>query len=85
MAILARYGFRLAGSWRSTYAVAAVLSVWSLVFFVVGETFLRTPALKAVAPTLTELPFLLAELVVFVLFVMLAVAAAKKFRPEAAA
>ncbi len=82
VAILARYGLRLAGSWRPTYAVAAVLSVWSLVFFVVGEAFLRTPVLKAVAPTLTELPFILTELAVLAFFVTLAVAAAMTFRQE---
>jgi hypothetical protein len=84
VAIVARYGLRLAGAWRPAYAVAAVLSVWTLVFFAVGEAFLRTP-LKALAPTLTELPFLLTELAVLVLFVALAIAAAMKFRPEAAA
>jgi len=84
VAIVARYGFRLAGAWRPAYAVAAVLSVWTLVFFVVGEAFLRTP-LKALAPTLTELPFLLTELAALVLFIALAIAAAKTFRDERAA
>jgi hypothetical protein len=83
VAILARYVFRLAGPWRATYAAAAVLSVWSLVFFTVGEAFLRVPALKAMAPTLTELPFGLAQLAALALFVALAVAAAKTFRNEA--
>jgi hypothetical protein len=77
---LARYAFRLRGVWRPIYAFAAVLGVWSLVFFVVGEAFLRTP-LNALAPTLTEPPFLLAELAALVLFVTLAIAAAMKFRP----
>jgi hypothetical protein len=84
VAIVARYGFRLAGAWRPIYAAAAVLGVWSLVFFVVGEAFLRTP-LKALAPTLTELPFLLTELAALVMFVTLAIMAANRFRPESTA
>jgi hypothetical protein len=83
VAIVARYGFRLAGAWRPIYAVAAVLSVWSLVFFLVGEAFLRTP-LKALAPTLTEPPFILAEIAALVVFVTLAIMAVMRFRPEAA-
>jgi hypothetical protein len=85
VAILARYAFRLAGPWRATYAVAAVLGVWSMVFFTIGEAFLRLPVLKAMAPTLTELPFGLAQVAALALFVALAVAAAKAFRPEARA
>jgi len=85
VAILARYVFRLAGRWRATYAVAAVLGVWSMVFFTIGEAFLRLPVLKAMAPTLTELPFGLAQLAALALFVALAVAAARTFRNEAQA
>lgn len=84
VAILARYAFRLAGPWRSTYAVTAVLGVHSLVFFAIGEAFLRVPALNAMAPTLTELPFALAQLAALALFVALAIAAAMTFRHEAA-
>jgi hypothetical protein len=84
VAILARYAFRLVGPWRSTYAVAAVLGVYSLVFFTIGEAFFRIPALKPMAPTLTELPFWLAQLAALALFVALAVAAPMTFRHEAA-
>src|SRR5262249_1091425 len=38
---LARYAFHLHEVWRPIYAFAAVLSVWSLAFFAVGEAFLR--------------------------------------------
>ena len=84
IALLARYAFRLAGPWRPTYAVSAVLGVWALVFFTIGEAFLRAPALKALAPTLTELPFALAQIAALALFVVLAIVAAVKFRHEVA-
>ena len=97
LAMLARYAFRLAGPWpvrpsssggprpwRSTYVVATVLALHSLVFFAIGEAFLRVPALKAMAPNLTELPFWLVQLATLALFIALAVAAAIAFRREAA-
>ncbi len=84
-AILARYVFRLAGHWRWIYVIAAVAAVHSLMFFTVGEAFRRVPALNALAPNLTERPFVLAQVVVGALFVLLAIAAVRQFRPTAAA
>jgi hypothetical protein len=83
IAVLARYLFRLAGPWRPIFAAATVVSVYVLVFFTIGEAFLRIPALHALAPNLTEMPFALAQLVGMVVFGGLAVAAAVKFRAEA--
>ena len=79
-AIVARYAFALRGSWRAIYAFTAVLSVWSFTFFAVGEAFLRIPFLKELAPTLSELPFWIAEGVVFALFMVLAIMATNRFR-----
>lgn len=84
-AILARYAFRLAGIWRTIYAAVTVLSVHTLVFFTIGEAFLRIPALNALAPNLTEWPFAVVQGVGLALFIALAVMAAKRFRPEASA
>jgi hypothetical protein len=77
LAILARYAFGLAGAWRVIYAVSAVLGLYALAFFTVGEAFLRIPTLKALAPTLTEPPFWSAQAVVLALFIVLAVKAAR--------
>ena len=84
IAILARYPFHLAGCWRPIFAVATVISVYVLVFFTVGEAFLRIPALRPLAPTLTELPFALTQLAAGVVFGGLAVAAAMRFGDRAA-
>jgi hypothetical protein len=46
------------------------------------QLFLKVPALKAMAPTQSERPFKLAQLVVLLLFVVLAVVAAIRFRNE---
>jgi len=84
VAILARYGLRLAGAWRWIYAASAVLALYFLLFVGVAQLFAKVPALRALAPTQAEPPFALAEGVVLVLFVVLTIAAAIKFRPQAA-
>ncbi len=84
IAILARYAFRLAGAWRLTYVVSAALALYLNVFVAVVQAFLKVPALKALAPTQKELPFLAAQLVVLLIFAGLTVAAAKRFQIEPA-
>jgi hypothetical protein len=50
------------------------------VFVLIAQAFMKVPALKAMAPTQSEPPFLLTQLVVLVLLVVLGIAAAIKFR-----
>src|SRR6267142_6020747 len=82
VAILARYGLRLRGAWRPVYALCAALALYLNVFVGVVQAFLKVSALHALAPRQTEPPFLLAQLVVLVLFIVLAVLATKRFRRE---
>jgi hypothetical protein len=81
LVIVARYVFGLAGAWRWIYAVGMVLSLYFLVVVAVAQLFKKVPALTAMAPTQTEPPFLVAQLVVLALFAVLLIAAARKFRP----
>ncbi len=60
--------------------VGAVLSLYLNVFVGVVQAFLKIPALNAMAPTQTEPPFLLAQLVVLALFITLGIATTIKFR-----
>ncbi len=83
VAIPARYFFHLAGGWRRTYVLSAVLALYLNVFVLVVQLFLKVPALKALAPTQQEPPFLVAQLIVLALFIWLAIAAVKKFRSDA--
>jgi hypothetical protein len=85
IAILARYAFAMEGAWRWLYVVAAVLSLWFNVFVLVAQGFGKIPALNALAPTQSEPPFLIAEAVGLAIFVLLAVVAIRKFRPQPAA
>lgn len=83
-AILARYAFRLTGAWRWIYVVGAALSLYLNAFVGVAQAFQKAPVLKALAPTQTEPPFLLTQLVVLTLFIVLTVIAARRFRVASA-
>ncbi len=84
VAIVARYPLRLAGPWRRTYVITASIALYLNVFVLVVQCFEKVPALKALAPTQKEPPFLIAQLLVMALFVVLTTFAAKKFREESA-
>jgi hypothetical protein len=74
----------MAGRWRTVYVVGAVLSLYLNVFVGIVQAFLRVPALRAAAPTQSELPFQLAQLVALALFVALTIGAVSRFRPISA-
>src|SRR5213595_4020819 len=82
LTIFARYPKHLAGSWRWIYVIGAVICLYFNLFVAVVQAFEKIPALHALAPTQTEPPFKLTQLVVLALFVVLAIAAAIRFRPE---
>jgi hypothetical protein len=80
IAILARYARHLAGAWRATYVITAMIALYLNVFVLVVQSFLKIPALHAMAPTGSEPPFVVAQVTVLVLFIVLTVLAVKKFR-----
>jgi hypothetical protein len=82
IATLARYRFGLAGGWRRTYAITAVIALYFNVFVLIAQLFQKVPALKALAPTQSEPPFQLAQLVVLVIFTFLAIRAAITFHGQ---
>jgi magnesium-transporting ATPase (P-type) len=82
VAIFARYGRNLAGSWRWIYVVTAMIALYLNVFVGIVQAFQKVPALKAIAPMQTEPPFAVTQLVVLVLFILIGLVAAIRFRPE---
>ena len=82
LTIFARYAKRLAGPWRWIYVIGAVICLYFNLFVAVVQTFEKIPALHAMAPTQTEPPFKLTQLVVLLVSVLLAIVAAIRFRPE---
>lgn len=82
IAIVARYVLHRAGAWRRTYVVCAALALYFNVFVLVVQLFEKVPALKALAPTQKEPPFLVSQLVVLALFVGLTIVAVKRSHGE---
>ncbi len=78
VAVLARYGFHLAGRWRRVYVVSAAIALYLNLFVGVTQAFLKIPALTTLAPTQAEPPFAIVQLAVLALFIALTVVAVKK-------
>jgi hypothetical protein len=84
MALLARYSGHMAGGWRSTWIVTAILAQYLNFFVLIVQSFEKVPALHALAPTQKEAPFKIVQLAALVLFLVLAVLVLRKFRPAGA-
>jgi hypothetical protein len=82
IAIVARYRLEMAGPWRWIYIVTAMIAFYFNVFVGVVMAFRRVPALHAIAPTQTEPAFAITQLAVLALFVVLAIVATIRFRPQ---
>jgi hypothetical protein len=83
IALVARYTKAMAGSWRTTYVITAILAQYFNFFVLIVQSFEKVPALHALAPTQKEPPFGITQGVVLVVFIVLTVIAVKKFHPAA--
>jgi hypothetical protein len=81
IALLALYGKHLAGAWRWIYVATAVAALYLNCFVAVVQSFQKLSFLKPLAPTQSEPPFLVAQVVVLVAFVALGIVAARRFHP----
>lgn len=79
-AIVARYAYHFAGTWRPVYVAGAVIAVYLNVYTLIMEAFARLPMLKTLAPTMTELPFVIVQLAALALFCWVGYAAMKAFQ-----
>ena len=84
-ALVALYVRRLAGSWRWIYVAGAVSALYLNAFVGVVQAFQKLPVLNTLAPTQSEPPFVIAQVVVLVLFVVLGIAAVRTFHPRSRA
>ena len=82
LAILARYPLHLAGGWRKMYVITAVFALYFNVFVLVVQAFEKAPALRAIAPHMSDPPFIVAQTVVMVLFIVWGIQAVRKFREQ---
>jgi len=82
LAVLALYRFGLAGGWRRTYVITCVIALYLNFFVLIVQSFQKIPALNALAPTQSEAPFQITQLVALLAFIALGIRAAMKFRAE---
>ena len=83
VACIALYVMRLAGAWRWIYVVAALLALYFNMFVLVIQSFLKIPALTAVAPgnPPSGPVFAVVQGIVLVFFALMIIGAWRRFRP----
>jgi hypothetical protein len=83
IACIALYGMKLSGAWRWIYVMAAMVSLYLNVFVLVIQSFLKVPALHALAPSVppSEPPFAIVQGIVLVFFIIVIVGAVRRYRP----
>jgi hypothetical protein len=83
IACIALYGMKLSGAWRWIYVVTALLSLYFNVFVLVIQSFLKIPALTALAPgnPPSGPVFAVVQGVALVFFVLVIIGAVRRFRP----
>jgi hypothetical protein len=82
VALSARYARHLAGIWRPIYVITAVIALYLNFFVLIAQSFLKVPALAALAPTQSEPPFVIAQLVALAAFIGLGFLATTRFREK---
>lgn len=85
VAFWAWYGRKLAGRAAPAYTVTATIGLWLNLFVLVVQSFLKVPALNALAPNGNEPPFALAQGALLILMVGLGYFAFKASRRLTAA
>jgi len=83
IACVALYAMKLSGPWRWIYVVTAMASLYLNVFVLVIQSFLKIPALHALAPSVppSEPPFAAIQGIVLVFFIIVIIGAVRRFRP----
>src|SRR6195256_4357223 len=83
IACVALYGMKLSGAWRWIYVVTAMASLYLNVFVLVIQSFLKIPALTALAPGNPPAGpvFAVVQGVVLVFFIVVIIGAIRRFRP----
>lgn len=83
-AIAGRYVYHLAGAWRLTYVIGALVALYLNVVVLIVQSFQKLPVLNALAPTQSSEPaFLGTQLAVLAAFLVCGALAARRFHPNA--
>jgi hypothetical protein len=83
IACVALYGLRLSGPWRWIYVLTAMISLYFNVFVLVIQSFLKIPALTALAPgnPPSGPTFAVIQGIVLLFFVVVIIGALRRYRP----
>jgi hypothetical protein len=83
IACIGLYGMKQSGAWRWIYVLTALISLYLNVFVLVIQSFLKIPALTALAPgnPPSGPVFAVVQGIVLVFFVILIIGAIRRFRP----
>ncbi len=86
IACVALYAMKLSGAWRPIYVLTALVSLYLNVFVLVIQSFLKIPALHAIAPSVppSEPPFAIVQAIVLLFFVVAIIGVWRRFKPAAA-
>ena len=71
IALMALYVKHLSGAWRWIYVTTALTALYFNVFVLIVQSFQKVPALQKLAPTQSEPPFLIAQGVTLIAFLIL--------------
>jgi len=83
-ALVGRYLFNLRGGWRWIYVVTATISLYLNCFVLVVQSYLKVPALHALAPGLPPSGpvFSATQAVVLILFIIAGYLGVRRFHPR---
>ena len=84
VASVARYARQMTGGWRTTYVISAAVALYLNVFVLIVQLFEKVASLRAMAPTQSEPPFVITQVVVMAIFVVAGIFAVKGFRAKSA-
>jgi uncharacterized membrane protein SirB2 len=73
LALIARYPLHFSGAGRWLYVITAILAQYFNFAVLIIQSFQKVGLLKELAPTQSEPPFLVAQVIALVLFVVLGV------------
>jgi hypothetical protein len=81
-ALVALYVRHMTGLWRAVYIGCAVAALYLNVFVAVVQSFLKLPFAHMLAPTQSEPPFFVTQLIVLGVFVILGFLTIRRFHPR---
>ncbi len=82
VAIYALYAARLAGRWRWIYVVTSLTALYLNAFVGVVQAFQKLPFLNPLAPTQSELPFVIAQVGLIAVFIIVGILTVRRYHPE---